>query len=470
VWAHAIERSRMSAEEALPSGFADGFRGDVLSPADAGYEEARRLYNGMIDRRPALIARCVDVADVIGAVNHARATDLRVAVRCGGHNGAGLGSCDEGLVIDLSTMRGTRVDPVARTVRAEGGCTWGDVDHATHAFGLATPSGIVSTTGVGGLTLGGGIGHLTRSCGLSIDNLLEADVVLADGSLVHASEDEHADLFWALRGGGGNFGAVTSFLFRLHPVDIIVGGPTLWPLERATEIMRWYREFVPAAPRELTGFFAFLVVPPADPFPEELRMHKMCGVVWCHTGPEDQAHAALREVRELEPALYGVQPMPYPALQSAFDGLYEPGYQWYWRADFVKELSDEAIERHVEHGSQMPTMRSTMHLYPIDGAAGVVSDTATPWTYRGARWAQVIVGVDPEPANAEEIKRWTVDYWEALHPFSAGGAYVNFLGEGEGEERVRTTYGQNLERLAQIKARYDPDNFFSVNQNIAPAT
>jgi FAD/FMN-containing dehydrogenase len=459
----------MTAEEALPSEFANGFRGDLLNPDDEGYEEARKLYNGMIDRHPALIARCADVADVIDAVRHARAEGLKLAVRGGGHNGAGLGSCDDGLVVDLSAMRGTRVDPGRRTVRAQGGCRWGDVDHATHAFGLATPSGIVSTTGVGGLTLGGGLGHLARSCALSIDNLLGADVVLADGSLVHASEDEHPDLFWAIRGGGGNFGVVTSFLFRLHPVDTIVGGPTLWPLDRAGEIMRWYREFLPAAPLQLSGFFAFLVVPPAEPFPEELHMQKMCGVVWCHTGSEEEGHETLREARELDPAFYGVQPMPYPALQSAFDGLYEPGYQWYWRADFVKDLSDEAIEQHIEHGSQMPTMHCTMHLYPIDGAASRIGDTATPWAYRDSRWAQVIVGVDPDAANAEKVKRWTIDYWEALHPFSAGGAYVNFLGEGEGQDRVRATYGQNYARLAQVKARYDPDNFFRVNQNILPA-
>ncbi|HMD57640.1 MAG TPA: FAD-binding oxidoreductase [Solirubrobacteraceae bacterium] len=459
----------MSPMKPVRSEFVEGFRGELLLPADEGYDAARKLFNGMIDRHPALVARCADVADVIDAVRYARAEGLKLAVRGGGHNGAGLGSCDGGLVVDLSAMRGTRVDPEAGTVRAQGGCTWGDVDHATHAFGLATPSGIISTTGVGGLTLGGGVGHLARAHGLSIDNLLEADVVLADGSLVHASEEEHPDLFWAIRGGGGNFGVVTSFLFRLHPVKMVVGGPMLWPLERAGEVLRWYRESLPAAPPQLGGFFAFLIVPPAEPFPEALHMQKMCGVVWCHTGSEEEANESLRGARELEPTLDGVQPMPYPTLQSAFDGLYEPGYQWYWRADFVKEISNDAVERHIEHGSRMPTMLSTMHLYPIDGAAGEVGNTATPWAYRDAHWAQVIVGVDPDADNAETIKRWTIDYWEALHPFSAGGAYVNFLGEGEGQDRVRATYGRNYDRLAQVKARYDPDNFFCVNQNIVPA-
>ena len=453
----------------MTSAFADGFRGDLVSPGDPGYDDARQLFNGMIDKHPAVIARCADVADVISAVDYARANGLELAVRGGGHNGAGLGSCDDGLVIDLRNMNGTRVDPEARTVAVQGGCTWGDVDHCTHAFGLATPSGIISTTGVGGLTLGGGIGHLSRACGLSIDNLLEADVVLADGRLVHASREENPDLFWAIRGGGGNFGVVTSFLFALHPIKTIVGGPMLWPLERAAEIMRWYREFLPGAPEELNGFFAFLVVPPADPFPEELHMEKMCGVIWCHTGSEQGAEELLRPARAMAPALDGVGPLPYPALQSAFDGLYEPGYQWYWRADFVKDLSDEAIEQHVEHGSAMPTMHSTMHLYPINGAAGRTGDRDTPWAYRDANWAQVIVGVDPDPANAETVKDWTIAYWEALHPFSAGGAYVNFLGEGEGQDRVQATYAENYPRLAQVKARYDPENLFCVNQNVLPA-
>jgi FAD/FMN-containing dehydrogenase len=460
----------MSVQEAPATAFAEGFRGDLVSPGDEAYDDARGLFNGMIDKRPALIARCANVADVIAAVNHARDEGLPLAVRGGGHNGAGLGSVDDGLVIDLSSMNGIRVDPEAGTVRAEGGCTWADVDHATHAFGLATPSGIISTTGVGGLTLGGGLGHLTRGCGLSIDNLLEADVVLADGSLVRASEDSNPDLFWAIRGGGGNFGVVTSFLFRLHPVGTIVGGPMFWPLELAGDVLRWYREFLPSAPEELTGFFAFLVVPPAEPFPEELHMQKVCGVVWCYNGSEADAAEALAPARELAPPLLdGVQPMPFPALQSAFDALYEPGHQWYWRADFVKEIPDEAVERHVEHGSELPTMLSTMHLYPIDGAASRIGNTDTPWAYRDARWAQVIVGVDPDPAKADELRSWTVDYWDALHPHSAGGGYVNFLGEGEGQDRVRATYGDNYDRLARVKAQYDPENLFRVNQNIEPA-
>jgi FAD/FMN-containing dehydrogenase len=371
-------------------------------------------------------------------------------------------------VIDLSMIKGVRVDPVKRTARVSGGCTWGDVDHATHAFGLATPSGIISTTGVGGLTLGGGLGHLTRRFGLAIDNLISADMVLADGSFVTVSADENSDLFWAIRGGGGNFGVVASFLFRLHPVKTVVAGPTLWPLDQAAEVMHWYREFIVQGPEELGGFFAFLTVPPGPPFPEHLHLKKMCGVVWCYAGAEEDANTVFEPIRNFgSPALYGIQPMPFPALQSAFDGLYPPGDQWYWKADFVNELSDKAIALHVEHGSRLPTMKSTMHLYPIDGAAHRVGGNETAFSYRDATWAEVIVGVDPDPANSELITNWARQYWDALHPYSAGGAYVNFMMD-EGQNRVKDSYRGNYERLAAVKAKYDPNNLFRVNQNIRP--
>ena len=455
--------------EATIREFKANLRGELIEPGDKGYDAARKVYNAMIDKRPRLIARCVDVGDVMTAVNFARQNQMLLAVRGGGHNGGGLGVCDDGLVIDLSPMRYTRVDPKARTVRVGGGCTWGDVDHATHAFGMATPSGIISTTGVGGLTLGGGIGHLTRKCGLSIDNLLSVDMVLADGRFVTASAEENEDLFWAVRGGGGNFGAVTSFLFRLHPIKTIIGGPTLWTLEQAADVMKWYREFITTAPDDLNGFFAFLTVPPASPFPENLHLKKMCGVVWCYTGPEKEAERVFKPIREFgPPALYGIHAMPHPMLQSAFDALYPPGLQWYWRADFVKELSDEAIALHVKHGSDVPTMHSAMHLYPINGAAQRVGKTETPWSYRDATWAEVIVGVDPDPANAKRITEWSKTYWEALHPYSAGGAYANFMMD-EGEERIKATYRDNYARLASLKKKYDPTNLFRVNQNIKPA-
>lgn len=450
--------------------FRSSLRGELLEPTDGGYEAARKVYNGMIDKRPGLIARCVDVADVIGSVRFGRDNGLLTAVRGGGHNGAGLGTCDGGLVIDLSRMRGVRVDPVRRTAQVEGGCVWGDVDHATHAFGLATPAGIISTTGVGGLTLGGGIGHLSRKYGLTVDNLLGADMVLADGRFVTVNARENEDLYWAIRGGGGNFGVVTSFQFRLHPVDTVYAGPTLWPIERADEAMRFYRDFLPHAPEDLNGFFAFLTVPPAPPFPEHLHMKVMCGVVWCYSGPAEGAERAFRPIRsDGQPSFEFFGAMPHPAVQSMFDALYPPGFQWYWRADFVKELSDAAIAAHLKHGSQPPSMFSTMHLYPIDGAVRRVGAAETAFACRDATWAEVIVGVDPDPAQAGSITRWTKEYWEATHPFSSGGAYVNFMME-EGQERVQATYGGNYARLGAIKRKYDPDNFFRVNQNIRPAT
>jgi FAD/FMN-containing dehydrogenase len=447
--------------------FETKLRGKLVQTGDENYDEARKVYNAMIDKRPSLIAYCNDVADVITSVNFTRENNLLTAIRGGGHNGGGLGICDDGLVIDLSNMNGIRVDPEERTAQVEGGCRWGDVDHATHAFGMATPSGIISTTGVAGLTLGGGLGHLSRKYGLSIDNLLSADMVLADGRFITVSENNHPDLFWAIRGGGGNFGVVTSFKFRLHPVSTIIGGPTLWQLDKTRDVMKWYRDFIVNAPEDLSGFFAFLTVPPAPPFPEKLHQQKMCGVVWCFTGPADQAEDIFRPVREFGPPdLYGIHEMPFPALQSAFDALYPPGLQWYWRADFVNELSDEAIEQHVKFG-KVPTMHSTMHLYPIDGTVHRIRNNDTAFNYREANWSQVIVGVDPDPANKEQITNWTKQYFDALHPYSAGGAYVNFMMD-EGGDRIKATYRDNYERLVEVKNKYDPNNLFRVNQNIKP--
>ncbi len=446
------------------------FRGRLIGPGDADYDEARAVYNAMIDKRPALIARCADADDVATAVGFARDRGLLLAVRGAGHNGAGLGTCDDGVVVDLSLLKDVEVDPANKTVRVGGGCTWSEVDTATNEHGLATPSGIISTTGVGGLTLGGGLGHLTRKYGLTIDNLLEAELVLASGERVRASAGENPDLFWAIRGGGGNFGVVTSFTFRLHEVGTVIGGPTFWPVEQGAEILSAYREFLPSAPRELNGFFAFHTVPPGPPFPEEIHMRKVCGVVWCYVGGEQDAAAAMAPLLDAVPAplMHGVAPMPHPMLQGAFDALYPKGEQWYWRADFVTEIPDEAVAIHQRFGEAMPTLKSTMHMYPIDGAAHDVGSTDTAWSYREANWGSVFAGVDPDPANVGAVRKWSIDYSEALHPYSAGGGYVNMMMD-EGQERVRASYRDNYDRLARIKAQYDPENLFRVNQNIQPA-
>jgi FAD/FMN-containing dehydrogenase len=448
--------------------FRAAFRGELIEPGDAGYDDARAVYNGMIDRHPRLIARCADAADAIATVNLARESGTLLAVRGGGHNAGGLGVWDDAIVLDLSAMRSVHVDPAAGTVRVEGGATWGDVDHATYPFGLAVPSGFISTTGVGGLTLGGGLGYLTRQYGFTVDSLLSADVVLADGSFVTASDEEHPDLFWAIRGGGGNFGAVTSFQFRGRPVRNVVGGPTLFPLDRAAEILRFWDRFIAEAPEDINGWFGFLTVPPVDPFPPELQLQKMCGIVWCANCEPDRATELLAPIRELQPALDGVMELPFPALQSVFDALYPKGQQWYWRADFVDELTDEAIAIHLEHAAQLPTPQSTMHLYPIDGAAHRVRNGDTAFSYRDARYGQVIVGVDPDPANNDRMSAWTREYHDALHPHSAGGAYVNMMMHDEGPDRVRASYRDNYDRLVEVKRRYDPANLFRVNQNIAP--
>jgi UDP-N-acetylenolpyruvoylglucosamine reductase len=444
-------------------------RGQLIQHEDATYEAARRVYNGMIDKRPKLIVRAVDVGDVMAAVRYGRESGLLTAIRGGGHNGAGLGTCDGGLVIDLSPMRGVRVDPARRTVRAAGGCVWGDVDHATHPFGMATPCGFISTTGVAGLTLGGGIGYLTRRYGLTIDNLLSVDMILADGRFVTASAEENEDLFWAIRGGGGNFGVVTSFEFRLHPVSTVQFGPTFWPLEQAADVLKSYREFILTAPEEVSGFFAFLMIPPVPMFPENLHMKKVCAIVWCSTGNAEETEKATRCMRSVgAPLLDAVGPAPFPAVQSTFDGLFVPGLQWYWRADNFAGLSDAAVAKHVEHGSKLPTMLSTMHLYPVNGAAQRVGRHDTAYSFREALFAEVIVGVDPDPANAGKITEWCKKYYDALHPYSAGGAYINFMMD-EGQERVQASFRDNYGRLAAIKKKYDSTNFFCVNQNIKPA-
>jgi FAD/FMN-containing dehydrogenase len=452
---------------------AAGVRGALTLPSDPGYDEARAVYNGAVDRRPAALVRCADVADVIACVNFAREHDMALAIRGGGHHGGGFGVWDDALVIDLVGLRSTTVDPVAHTVRVDGGCTWGDVDHSTGAFGMATPSGFISTTGVGGQTLGAGIGYLSRRFGLSIDNLLSADVVLADGSFVTASHDSYQDLFWALRGGGGNFGVVTSFTFRCHEIGdngTVIAGPVFYDIADTEAVFRWYRELLPALPEELSGWIGVLVIPSGPPFPEELWERKVCGIVWCYTGAHDKGDNVLAAVREFgAPLLVGLQPMPYWVLQSAFDALVPKGLQWYWKADFFTEITDEAIAVHRRYGEAIPTPLSTMHLYPISGAVTRVAEDATAFAYRGGGWAGVMSGIDPDPANLRLITEWSRRYFEELHPTSAGGAYVNMMMEDEGEARIRAAYRGNYDRLAQIKKRYDPTNLFHINQNIPPA-
>lgn len=453
-------------------GLREGLRGPVITAGDPGYDDARSIYNAMIDRRPAAIAQCVDVADARAVISFARETGAELAVRGGGHSGPGLCLVDDALVLDLSRMRGVRVDPGTRTAQVAGGAQLADLDHAAHTFGLGVPTGIISMTGVGGLTLGGGHGHLTRKYGLTIDSLLSADVVLADGGFVTASEAEHPDLFWALRGGGGNFGVVTSFTFRLHPVDTVGVAVTVWPVDRTPEVLRWYREFLPATAPELNGFFTLFTIPSGPPFPEPIHGRKMCGVVWCYTGDlaGDRLEQALTPVNEPAPsAFHFTAPMPYPALQGMFDELIPKGFQWYWRGDFFDTISDAAIEVHHKYGDNLPTELSLMHLYPVDAQAHRPGSDDTAWAYRDAVWSGVIAGVDPDPANAGLIRQWCVDYWSDLHPYSMGGSYINFIGEGENPDRVRATYRGHYDRLATTKHTYDPDNFFHANQNIPPA-
>jgi len=443
-------------------------RGQVIDASDDGYDEARAVYNAMIDKRPMAIVRAANAGDVMAAVSFARDAGVDLAVRGGGHSVPGFGTCDGGIVIDLVGMRGVRVDPEAKTARAEGGATWGDFNAATHAFGLATTGGIISTTGVAGLTFGGGIGYLTRGRGLSLDNLVSADIVTADGRFLVASERQHEDLFWAIRGGGGNFGVATALEFQLHPVDQIYGGPMFFELDAVGDLLRWYREFIADAPEQFGGFPAFQIAPPLPFIPEERHGDTFIAFVSCWTGPVDEAENVLKPLRDLAPIVAEhVGPMPYPALNAAFDGLVPPGLQHYWKANFVTELSDEIIDAHLRHGPDVPAVNSTMHIYPINGAVHRVASDATAFGHRDANFATVIAGMWPDPAQNDANIKWVKDYSAATAPHSDEGGYINFMASDD-QDRVRANYGANWDRLVEVKRRYDPDNLFHMNQNIAP--
>lgn len=453
----------------IASDLKKNLAGKLITPGDPAYDASRKVYNAMIDKRPGMIAYCASVDDVVACVNAARENNLLVAIRSGGHNAGGLGICDDGLVIDLSMMKETKMDKSNNTIWVQAGILLKELDAITHTVGMTVPAGVVGTTGVAGLTLGGGLGHLTRGYGLSIDNLLEAEVVLANGSVVKAGATENPDLFWALRGGGGNFGVVVSFLFKMQPVDTPVGGPMFWELSDAKKILQWYRDFIKTAPDDINGFFAFMTVPPIDHFPAEYHLKKMCAIVWCYTGPAEKAEEVFAPIRQLKkPAMDLVGTIPMPALQSMFDGLLPPGLQMYWKADFYNDISDEAIEVHLQHAAQLPTMLSTMHLYPVNGVVARVGKEETAWDFRDALLSGVVLGIDSDPANNPKMIKWAKDYWNDLHRFSAGGGYVNFAMD-EGEEQVKNSYRSNYRRLSEIKRKYDPDNLFRVNQNIKPA-
>jgi FAD/FMN-containing dehydrogenase len=441
-------------------------RGNVIVTGDDAYDEARAVHNGMIDRRPSAVLQACNVGDVMAAIRYARESGLDLAIRGGGHSGPGFGTVDDGVVIDFSKMRSVRVDPTAGTARADAGVTWGDFYAATYPFGLTTPGGIISTTGIAGLTLGGGVGYLTRGCGLTIDNLVSADVVTADGQFLVANEDENADLLWALRGGGGNFGVCTSFEYRLHPVKDVYWGPMFYEIEDVKRILQFYREYIKTAPEQMGVFPAFQIAPPLPFIPEDRHGDMFVALVACWAGPVDEGEAAFKPFHEAaEVVAEHVGPVPFPAINAAFDGLFPKGMRQYWKGNYVRELTDDAIAVHVEHGPKAPTMSSTMHLYPIDGACHRVGRDDTAFGHRDANFSMVIVSGWENSADDDANVRWVRDYSSAITPHSLAGGYVNFMSEDDGG-RARANYGSNYERLVQIKHHYDPDNVFRVNQNI----
>jgi FAD/FMN-containing dehydrogenase len=441
--------------------FSARFHGDLLRPGTDAYDSARKVWNGMIDRRPACIARCKSVADVQDAIRYARDNALPIAVRGGGHNAAGLAVCDGGLVIDLSPMREVVVDPARRTARAGGGATWADFDGATAVHGLATTGGAVSTTGIAGLTLGGGLGWLMRSYGMACDNMIGAEVVIADGQVLHASETENPDLFWGLRGGGGNFGIVTTFEFKLHPVSTIFGGMLLYPLARARDVLRLYREVTRSAPDALTVFAAMMHSPDGLP---------VVALAICYNGPADEGERAIKAVREFEkPLVDAVGPMPYTALQSMLDAGFPSGLQVHWRSEFVTSIPDDLIEAAVSAFERVPSPLSVLMFEQFGGAVRRVPRDATAFDNRDSDYNFVIVSRWANPSDAEPNVAWARSTSDAAKPFTTGRVYVNYIGAGEAPDRVRAAFGPDkFSRLATLKRKYDPSNLFRLNQNIPP--
>jgi UDP-N-acetylenolpyruvoylglucosamine reductase len=460
--------AKRSVSDATTRAFLSGIGGQAFQPGDEGYDEARKVNNAMVDRRPRVIVRCGNTADVVRCVNFARDNEITLAIRAGGHSASGLGICDEGLVVDLRGMKNVDVDPRLSVARVDGGCTWADMDRATHAFGLATPGGVISTTGVGGLTLGGGFGHLTRRYGLSCDNVVSAELVLADGRVVTASATENEDLFWAIRGGGGNFGIVTSFEFKLHPVKTVYAGPIWYPLDQSGPALRFFGEFMKTAPRELSAFFAFLIVPPWPEYPAHLHLKTLCGVVLCYCGDLTKAESVIQPLREFGPPVFVHTAFTsYPKVQMLADPLLPPGLCHYNKADIIDGITEDMIRIHLEYGPAVPTIQSAMHIYPLSGAVHDIPKEDTAFAYRNSEFTHLITAVDPDPAPMPRYINWLRRYWEALHPFSAGGTYINFMMD-EGPTRIASSYSGNLKKLGKIKHKYDADNFFHMNQNILP--
>jgi len=464
--------SELATEVNPEQAFVDGVRGEVVRPGDAGYDEARAIWNGLIDRKPALIVQCTGTADVVDAVNYAREHDVLLSIRGGGHNVAGNAVNDGGIVIDLSRMRGVYVDPATGIVRAQGGATWGDADRETQLFGLAIPGGVVSTTGIGGLTLHGGVGHLRRKYGLTIDNLLSVEIVTADGEVRRASATENEDLFWAVRGAGSNFGVVTSFEFQAHPVgpEVMVGA-IFYPLEEVRSIVAAWRDHMEQAPEELSAVTILVSVPEAPPFPPELHGRPVCVIAAAYSGSVADGEPVVQPLRELGTPLLDLSgPWPWVGLQSGFDGLFPKGGFYYWKSRALATLTDEAIDEIAEFADRRPTPNTDIVIWHHGGAMNRVGDADTAYAGRDAPYLVTGETTWMDAAHTDKSLDWGREIWEAMGKHSTGGLYLNFPGFGEEkEELVKAGYGANYQRLTELKATYDPANLFRMNQNIVPA-